>query len=577
MKSYANLRRLLNCVAAISIAAIALFSGCTTLSDDTLGFELIPENQRMQIRFKSFYAGRVYKQTFDKEQNKFVTTSGDCRSFRTTLYRSDSLVSSDLRVGYMGRERDLDKIFGERSASFASNFLFMSDIEEKGFGYLPIFDSMQVILSVTDFAGDTTHVQTYEVYEVNRSIAEAVDEGKDSAAYINYDMEKLYDSSKPLFTFQFPNQAKGVYTTTTEVTMQPTSLAPDSPTWNFVRRLMLVPADTKSWDGYADDVEVYKDDKKWVNEFKGLYIKAKDDLPTDKQGAMYKLDFSASGLYLLGRNRNPEDPKLIKDTTYMFYYFYDKHAKEGNRSINGVEHDFAGAKLAEYDMSNDPAKSDDENHAQRVDALTGYISGMGGPVMEIYFTDDFLRELRAISVEEGYRYTAINQALMSVYVEGAQYNWLDIVPELITPLLDESIVRMGLYTDFDKLSPIPDYNYSYEKTYSKELPFGGNLNRSRASYMMDISGYVQWLKNYVDYLNPDNLPYFNYEQVYNSAENKASEKYIPRRIYMAPEAYNLYTLKRSRVLGMESPDITTEQEALKHASIKINLSYTMIK
>ena len=120
MKSYANLRRLLNCVAAISIAAIALFSGCTTLSDDTLGFELIPENQRMQIRFKSFYAGRVYKQTFDKEQNKFVSTSGDCRSFRTTLYRSDSLVSSDLRVGYMGRERDLDKIFGERSASFAS-------------------------------------------------------------------------------------------------------------------------------------------------------------------------------------------------------------------------------------------------------------------------------------------------------------------------------------------------------------------------------------------------------------------------------------------------------------------------
>ena len=153
MKSYVSLRRLLNCVAVISIAAIALFSGCTT-SDETLGFELIPENQKMQIRFKSFYAGRVYKDTFDKEQNRFVTTSNDCRSFRTTLYRSDSLVSSDLRVGYMGRERDLDKVFGERSASFASNFLFMSDIEETGFGYLPIFDSIQVILTVSDFEGD---------------------------------------------------------------------------------------------------------------------------------------------------------------------------------------------------------------------------------------------------------------------------------------------------------------------------------------------------------------------------------------------------------------------------------------
>lgn len=580
MKSYANLRRLFNCVAAISIAAIALFSGCTT-SDETLGFELIPENQRMQIRFKSFYAGRVYKETFDKEQNKFVVTSGDCRSFRTSLYRSDSLVSSDLQVGYMGRERDLDKIFGERSASFASNFLFMSDIEESGFGYLPIFDSLQVILTVSDYGGDTTHVQTYEVYEVNKSLIEAMDDGKDTVAYVGFDMEQLYDSSKPLFTFQFPNQAKGVYTTTTEVTMQPISLATDSPTWDFVRRLMLIPENTKDWDGYADDVEVYKDDKKWIQEFKGLYIKAKDDLPSDKEGAMYKIDFSASGLYLLGRNRNPEEPMLIKDTTYMFYYFYDKNAEVGNRSINGVEHNFAGSKLADYNMTDDPSKSDDENHSLREDVTVGYISGMGGPMMEIYFTDDFLRELRAISIEEGYSYAAINQAMMSVYVEGAQYNWMDIVPELITPLLDKSIVRMGLYTDFNTLSPIPDYDYTYEKTYSTDLAFGGNLNRSRASYLMDISGYVQRLKNYVDAINPKESydPNFNYEAVYNSEENKSKfkDQYVPRRFYMAPEAYNLYTLKRSRVMGMESPDITTEQDALKHPSIKINLSYTMIK
>ena len=576
MKSYVSLRRLLNCVAVISIAAIALFSGCTT-SDETLGFELIPENQKMQIRFKSFYAGRVYKDTFDKEQNRFVTTSNDCRSFRTTLYRSDSLVSSDLRVGYMGRERDLDKVFGERSASFASNFLFMSDIEETGFGYLPIFDSIQVILTVSDFEGDTTYVQTYEVYEVNKSLIEAMDDGTDTVAYIGFDMEKVYDKNKPLFTFQFPNQEKGVYTTTTEVTMQPTSLATDSPTWDFVRRLMLIPEDTKSWDGYADDVEVYKDDEKWVEEFKGLYIKAKDDLAEDKEGAMYKIDFSASGLYLLGRNRNPEEPMLIKDTTYMFYYFYDENATVGNRSINGVDYNFAGSKLAEFDMENDPSKSNDENHHQRMDALVGYISGLGGPMMEIHFTDDFLRELRSISVEEGYRYAAINQALMSVYVEGSQYNWLDVAPELITPLLDKAVKRMGLYTDFNTLSPIPDYDYTYEKNYSTDLAFGGKLNRSRANYVMNISGYVQRLKNYVDYLNPENIANFDYEAVYNSEENKSNDKYIPRRIYMAPEAYDLYTLKRSKVLGMESPDITTEQEALKYASIKIDLSYTMIK
>ena len=571
-----SLRRIMNCVAAIAIAAIALFSGCTT-SDDTLGFDLIPENQRMQIRFKSFYAGRVYKDTFDKEQNKFVKSSEVCRSFRTTLYSTDSVISSNLQVGYMGHERDLEKIFGARQAGFASNFLFMSDIGDEGFGYLPIFDSMQLLLSVKDFAGDTTYVQTYEVFELKKPLVEAMAGEEDTLAYINFDMEQLYDSSKPLFTFQFPNQAKGVYTTSMAVTMDPVSLSADSPTWDFVRRLMLIPDDTKSWDGYADDTEVYTDDEKWVETFNGLYIKPKGELPSDKEGAMYKVDFLETGIYLLGRNRNPKDPMLIQDTTYMYYYFYDKYAKVGNHSINSVKHDYTGSKLAEYNMTNDPAKSKEENQRQREDALVGYVSGMGGPMMEIHFTNDFLRELRELSVEEGYRYAAINQAVMSVYVEGAQYNWMDLMPELITPLLDESVARMGLYLDVNTLTAIPDYNFTYEKSSSSELPFNGNLNRSRASYVMDISAYVQYLKNYVDYLNPENSDSFDYEQVYDSEENKNCGRYIPRVIYMAPEAYDLYTFKQSKVLGMENPDITTEEDALKYASIKIDLSYTMIK
>ncbi len=580
MRRFVSLFRILNCVAVISIAAISLFSGCTT-SDETLGFEFIPENQKMQIRFKSFYAGRVYQDTFDKEQNKFVKKSEDCRSFRTTIYRSDSLISSNLQVGYMGRERDLDKIFGEREASYASNFLFMSDIGEEGFGYLPIFDSMQLLLSVTDFAGDTTHVQTYEVFEVIKPLSEAMttidkDGNEEKVAYIDFDMETLYDQNKPLFTFDFPNQEKGVYTTSMAVTMKPVSLSAESPTWDFVRRLMLIPKDTKDWDGYADDTKIYHDDEAWIKTFNGLYIRPKRDLAEDKEGAMYKLDFLSTGIYLLGRNRNPEDPKLIKDTTYMYYYFYDKYAKTGNYSINSVKHDYAGSKLADYNMVDDPAKSPDENRQQRTDALIGYVSGMGGPMLEIYFTDDFLRELRAVSAEDGYEYAAINQAIMSVYVDGSEYNWMDIAPELVTPLLDESVVRMGLYRDFNSLLPIPDYDYSYEKSYG-ESAFGGNLNRSRASYVMDISGYIQWLKNYVDYLNPDNKDNFDYEAAYNKEENKSSGKYITRTIYMAPEAYDLYTFKRSKVVGMESPDIMTEAEALKHPSIKIDLSYTMIK
>ena len=104
MKNLISLRRVLNGVAVISIAAIALFAGCTS-SDETLGYEYVPENQKMQIRFKSFAAGKVTKDTFDKEQNKFVTTSSDCRSFVTTLYRSDSIISSDLTFYEAGDNR----------------------------------------------------------------------------------------------------------------------------------------------------------------------------------------------------------------------------------------------------------------------------------------------------------------------------------------------------------------------------------------------------------------------------------------------------------------------------------------
>ena len=84
MKNLINLRRVLNAVAVISIAAIALFAGCTT-SDDTLGYEYIPENQKMQVRFKSFYGGKVRKDNFDKEQNKFIPTTSDSADL-TVLY-----------------------------------------------------------------------------------------------------------------------------------------------------------------------------------------------------------------------------------------------------------------------------------------------------------------------------------------------------------------------------------------------------------------------------------------------------------------------------------------------------------
>ena len=137
------------------------------------------------------------------------------------------------------------------------------------------------------------------------------------------------------------------------------------------------------------------------------------------------------------------------------------------------------------------------------------------------------------------------------------------------PPLDESITRLGLYTDYDQLTGIPDYNYAYEKMYNTTLAYGGNLNRSWASYVMDISSYIQRLKNYVDWLVSEGKAEKGENGLYTFTFNPDDTKYISRTIYLGPEAYDAYTFKRSKVQGMES--------ALNNASMRIDLTYTMIK
>ena len=570
MKSYVSSFRTMKIFIAMLSAAAISFAGCTTDRDATLGYEFVPENQRMEMRHKKFFDGKVIK--YDSETKQYATIDGR-KIFETSIYRTDSIISSNLQVAYIGIQNDTEGVFGKRTGGFASEFLFMSEIEKEGFGYLPIFDSMQLLLSVSDFAGDTTYVQTYEVYEILSSIEESMvsddddaDANSDKVAYIGHDMSKLYDPSKLLFTFNFPDQENGVYTTSAAVTMKPADLSANGATWDFIKRLMLIGDLNDGWDGYADDgTDVYEDDEKWVEKFKGLYVKPVENLADDKQGAFYKTDLSASGLYLSGRNRNPDEPMLIKDTVAMEYHFYDQYAtKAGNKSINSIVHDFSSSSvLASAVMTDDKDKTPEENRKARTQSAVGYIDGMGGPVTEIYFTDDFLKELRNISAEDGYRYASINQARLYVYLEKSDYDWMKLDPAVMTPLLDAAIPRLGLYTDYGSLVPIADYNYIYEKQYSTTLAFDGYINRSWGCYAMDISSYVQQLKNYVDYLNPDGEEEFAYEF------DPADEKYVPRTVYLAPEAYDLYTFDRVKVQGME--------DAANNASMKIELTYTMIK
>lgn len=532
MRSYSNMLRVMSAL-LVALVALIVGVGCTT-ADDMLGADFIPDNQKMQIR----------RAIFDK------TNSEGRRLMVTKMFRTDSVVASNLKYGYMGAQNHPE--FGKRNAGFLSQYLVVGLSDSTGFGYRPIFDSVQILLTISEFGGDTLQPQRYNVYEVTGDFIAGninADGEVDSTFYLTYDVEP-YINPEPVFTFTFPD---GVTTgpATTAVTMQTTEAGEA-----LIRRLMLVEGD------YAgNDMSIYKDDEKWVKYFKGLYIAPDGD--ASGEGSIYSVELETSGFTIYGRNRHESDPELIKDTTQAVYFFLDDAAEWGNISLNTLKRDYTGTSLSDDTM----LECSDLEQDNRPEVEIGYVEGMGGPVMEIAFTKDFFKALDDLCVAEDpatgesveYSNIAFNQVRMLIYVKGSSYDWESIVPDDITPLLNESFARLGLYTDYKSLTPIPDYNYVYEANYSLELNYGGYLSRSLGCYELDITAYVQSLWN-------------KYRDLPKSERVKGDVSSIEERvIYLAPEAYGLYGFEHAIVQGAQMEDGTIA------APIKTELTYTLIK
>ena len=96
--------------AAAVLAAVALmtFAGCTKV-DDTLGSNLVPDNQQMKVGYTTLGA-RTLAGKLDAA--KYV---------ETRLFQSDSLKASNISYGYMGSM--LSDTFGLRTAGFLTQYL----------------------------------------------------------------------------------------------------------------------------------------------------------------------------------------------------------------------------------------------------------------------------------------------------------------------------------------------------------------------------------------------------------------------------------------------------------------------
>lgn len=556
MKRFNNFRRMLLPVAALAATIGLTLGGCTKV-DDTLGGNLIPDNQQMR-------AGYVQLPRADElNPKKYV---------ETRLFQTDSIVSSNITYGYMGSM--LNDTLGHRSAGFLSQMVNYYKVDSGYFGYMPIFDSAQILLKVTSFGRDSVTEQSFAVYEVvsNKYLTEKPiapnKSQRDSTFYLNFDpvAEGVYNPDEPLFTFTLGGEGK-YPSTTSAVTLEPTEAGK-----KYIRRLMLQEGE------YKGDYSIYSADslKYWVEAFKGLYIAPNPEKPLTEygKGTIFATELTYSGLSVYGRNRVKDDPSLIKDTIGMVYYFYEDGAEFGNVSVNNVKHGYEEATIARR-INIEEARETAEN---RPENPLVYVEGMGGVVTEMTFSPEFFAELEAEIAKgnadgKNFKTLAFSQVRMSIYFNDSDYEWEKIADGTagdilrMTDQMNAYPTRLGMYTNYKTLTPISDYAYIYEQNYgsSVTLAYNGKINRSRGCYVMDITGYMQQLWN-------------SYMEAKADAGGEVAnidwDKVKNRSVYIGPEAYGLYTTSFGVLQGMPTQAGTAEPN---NAPIRFSMAYNLIK
>ena len=532
----------------LACVVLALVSAsCTTEVDYTLGTEFVPSKQNMELK------RRVYRMGEWTEGDN----SASCQLLTTRLYQTDSIASANLKRAYFGAERS--DVYGERRAGFMTQMVFGVTLgEERGWGYRPIFDSMVLALYVMDFHGDTTKHHKFNVYEITSN--DYFKESEDTTFYINFDPTP-YTAREPIFTFEYPNQERGVYVGDMEEPLSARVKLEHTPaTREYISRLMFTSDEELSAnDGFAHDKEelyVEGNEAKFVEQFKGIYIEPAEEI--EGEGAMFATNMENSALILYARSRYKEDPTIIRDTAQMVYNFYvdpaERDMKAGNVSINRVMHDFAGSVVA--DVENNP------------EVRVGYVDGMGGVVTEVWFSDEFIQSLADIALSEEDAVVSVNQARLKVYLEGSNYDPLNIDPIKMGEVMNTTMERMGTYASYGSLIGISDYAYGYE---SSGLEYGGYLNRSLGAYVMDISTCIQSLMMAAQE-NVDESGKVQLEKFEEGYEPESESLVGYRRIYLGPEAANCFDFKRQAIYGGDYG-----AESSDTAPITLDLTYTIVR
>lgn len=422
-------------VGAILVSALVLFFTSCVEVDDTLGTNIIPPGQEFEVQFASLEEG-----------------------IESYITYTDSISTGTLDYAYFGKMTD--KHYGavtRSSALVQFTYAVHSDsIAHKGVESMP--DSMVLVAGMKTVGGDTLKEQTFDIYRLRELLK------RDEMYYGGTDYEKYIDD-EPLFSFTFRGKPHGANEFDT------LSLHPTDAGRRFMEELWSV------------DTTYYSNDSLFLEQFKGFYITPSGSSPED--AAIYGMnlqwdtnDGPASYVVIYGHEYpSGGDESLVEDDVMRAFYISNNEKYTSQTAVTVVEHDYSamvGGASINYDVAADEPLTNPVSE--------GYVQGFLGVTTTLELTEEFVASLRALCPEG--RSIFINQARMYVDLVEDDYTYYDYAP-----------ARVGTYTNYAKLTAVPDYNYYYEENYETELLYGGYLNRTFGRYEMDLALYLQELLN----------------------------------------------------------------------------------
>lgn len=421
-------------VGKVLLSTLVLFCASCTEINDNLGTNIIPPTQDFEVRFATLEEG-----------------------IESYLTYTDSISTGSLDYAYFGKMTDRN--YGAKTKASAlvqfTHAISSDTIEYDNVESLP--DSLAIVLGMKTVGGDTLKEQTFDIYRVRKMLE------RDSTYYNGTKIEEYIDS-EPMFSCKFVGKPQGATQfDTLSLRVKNTTFAQE-----FIDEL---------WN----KTDIYEDDTLFLQTFNGLCITPAGESPDD--AAIYGMNLQwdategpASYLILYGHYvPQGDDAELVEDIIVRAFDITNNTTYSNQKAATAVEYDFTameGSENINYNITSDKPL---ENPVAR-----GYVQGFMGVATTLEFGEEFVESLRALCPEDGSIF--INQATLYVDLESDDYTLYDVAPE-----------RLGTYTNYSKLTSVPDYAYIYEATYETELIYGGYLNRTHGYYTMDLSLYLQEL------------------------------------------------------------------------------------